>query len=408
MSVFVNALVAPSLTSDSRPGSNLPSVFERLVNRNTSGSPREVAATELVRAVLQTSVSAMTAVTQWLAEAAELEIDTRELLWHAETERPIAGKRDDLRLEGRDPRAGAIIALFTIEVKVESGFHWSSPTPDVDTSDPEVPQLVNYDAWLRRVTAPHVAGFVLARTDTTEALKRFGLERPWRSIRWDQLAEVLANVEGDDDGPVLARHCSRFIRRNIADSEDFMTPRLELADLALLQAYAQHGRTTQKRVTRIVEPLVALLDNPALTPHTPQHQTQAFGFHARDTVYVSLNATEPKAPPYLVAGLATLPDLRPCVWIESQPGHPSKATTQELVARYFDALKDRNCRWDIVAQDGSDWRDLQLDATLGELLDAADQSSFLTEFTRSALDDLQSVGLIDAIRTLAGRSTEGS
>ena len=397
----VNALLAQSLGSGSVSASTQASVFDRLVTRNSSGAPGEVAATEVVRAVLEASVAAMTTVAQWLAVTAGIELDARELGWFAETERPIAGKRDDLRLEGRDVRTGVLVALFTIEVKIESGFHWSSPTSDVEGSEAVVVQLKNYDAWLERSGVPKAAGFVLSRVDTKDTLREFGLGRRWTSVRWHQLAEVLANVDGDDEGSVLARHCSRFILRNIADPEDLMAPRLELADLALLQAYAQHGRITQQRVVRIVEPLMTILSDPALTRHSPVQQSQAFGFHARETAYVSLSATDPKAPPYVVAGLATVPDLRPCVWLESQPGRPEKATLQAVSARYIDALQERNKRWHVVPQDGSDWRDLQLDAPLGEFLASDDQTRFLTDFVEAALEDLKAVGLINAVRTPA-------
>ena len=378
-------------------------IFDRLVRRNTSGMPSERAATELLRSVLITCPLAMSGFTRHLAERSGVQFDPDSFQWDAETELPIAGKRDDLRLEGLDQQGST--AVFTIEVKVESGFHYSSPTAEAESDDSAVLQLTNYDAWLVNHGATHKGGFVLARSDTAADLAEAGLSERWKSLRWYDVVDILsaaadlAVCQSAAEAGLLS-HAITFFRREIAATEDFLDSNLDLTDLSLLQAYAEVGRDTQRKIKAMVEPLTAVMDAAELAPHAAALQDHAFGSQAREVVWASLTPGR-WSNPFIYAGVATEGGLCPVVWIESSPNSELKRVIGRVVSDKLPELQELNEAWTAIPLEDGRWWDVELRMPLGEFLAAKNQATALAEFAKAAFADLAAVGLTDAVRQVA-------
>ena len=63
---------------------------------------------------------------RFLASLTDTPLPPEGLRWQIDTELPIGGKRDDLRIEGftgEDPQSRLV--LWTMEIKVGAGFHKS-------------------------------------------------------------------------------------------------------------------------------------------------------------------------------------------------------------------------------------------------------------------------------------------
>ena len=181
------------------PGDNL---FGRLIrDPNRPGKPpRERECTEMLCGVLLNAPALRSLVLDRLAELAgvvPLDWDGLRLTWQTEA-KVTGGKRDDLRLEAVDPETGRLLLVWTIEVKVQAGFHHSI---DVEDGESLAHQLVNYDRWLSGMRGVgQRLGFVLSVERLDDSMPQ-GLENTWTCFTWWDLRGVLEDAIAESDLP---------------------------------------------------------------------------------------------------------------------------------------------------------------------------------------------------------------
>jgi hypothetical protein len=138
-------------------------LFKRIIRNPVSYGrlPKERECAEMLCGCLMHMPVFRSAFLEKLSKLAEQPVDLDRLDFSFSTEQPMMKKRDDLRIEGFDNENGIQQIIWSIEIKVGSWFHESSPVfPDGDPgendkngemrkAEPEsVNQLVNYDNWL--------------------------------------------------------------------------------------------------------------------------------------------------------------------------------------------------------------------------------------------------------------------
>ena len=110
-------------------------LFTRLI-RTPYGHERSCA--EMLCAVLLNAPRVREGLMAWMVARARINDlpDLGDVEFRINTELPIDGKRDDLRITACDHRSGAVKLVWTIEIKVGAGLHWSTPTAAVTASGP--------------------------------------------------------------------------------------------------------------------------------------------------------------------------------------------------------------------------------------------------------------------------------
>ena len=384
------------------PGDN---VFLRLIrNPQPAGRPpKERECAEMLAAVMRNAPVIAHALTGgWLAHAGLEVPNWDDVVVRIETEQPIQGKRDDLRITVRS-RAGKPVALITVEVKVGSGLHMSSAIDelvDEERAGTSISQLENYDAWLAEHPAKTKLGVVLAMTSHAPAIAGLGLGQPWVSTTWAELARSVHHVVNHPKIPptarLLGRHLVGFVHHALGAHMD---PEINFDDMALLRAFSAIGRDTAAKTHGLVADLQVLLEEDNFGVGTIQHQQMLYRRHYRSTLWRRIGDPDNPKVPLIGTGVLLRPELAFWVWIETPPNSPFKDDARKIVRERLDALKRLDPRWRL--DDG--WVDLRWTQPLTELL-RVDQATYMRGIVKSSLAALRQTGVYDALEQL-GRPT---
>jgi len=391
--------------------SDADNIFQRLI-RNPhieSDTPRERECTEMLCAVLLNTHRLRLHLLNWLAKSVDQDAgDLADLDYRIDTEGSIGSKRDDLRIEGWRSQEDqqTLVLLWTIEVKVGAWFHESSiqdstiPTTAEDEERVElVNQLVNYDHWLCHQPAEHRAGFVLALDDMACDLPT-NLTMPWHCLTWTDLAEQVIEAISTNDLPpseeMLAKHLLGFIKKHLWRVSGMTNDRIEFDDLALLRAFASIGVDCDKKVTRLVAQLEGMLKEADIGEGKIALNQTLFRTYLRCTIYRYFFLPEEFPYPILVAGVEKDQLI---VFIESAKGYAQKPAITQAIRSVEDRLKERNQEWRVPSpEDHQGLRDLEVRLPLTNLLVAPDQEAVFLEFFRKAFEDINQVGVVQAIQ----------
>lgn len=385
------------------PGSR-ENLFSRIIRdpRPAGRAPRERECAEMLAGVLLATTSTRDAILDSFAEALEQpppcwdEVELR-----IETEQPVEGKRDDLRIQALHPETGEPLVLWTVEVKVGSGFHSSGPVEGAVVEEAadqgaEVHQLVNYDAWLEQQPHTHKAGVVLAVTDKTDSLPA-GLAICWRCVTWGQVAStVIIALELEQIPPgerLIARHLAGFILQNLASGAEMSDNRFTFDHIAFLRAVRVLASETNAVADTMVAPLAGLIEKSEIGVGKVTHQKKVVEGHQRSVVWQYLYGVE--RSPYIMAGVVTDGGVDVAVWIESAPRHQKKAGIAKAAQEHLDALRAYDSRWTVSPD--RDWWDLEVRMPLTSLLHADDQAAAIMGFASQAVRALKETGLLDAL-----------
>jgi hypothetical protein len=380
-------------------------LFERLIRNPHPDSPlvKERECTEMLACVLIHAPRVRALIFEKWAETVGLSpSELTGLEFVIRTEQQIDGKRDDLRIEGfrRSVDRSEPVLLWTIEVKVQAGFHESSliGCEEVESVDLEYGnQITNYDAWLNKQPHRHRAGFVLSLSSLKDCLPSCKCQ--WAATTWTSLGSLLEVVAGQRDQlpPTelfLARHLLGFIKKFLWRRGEMSDDRMDFDDVALLRAFAdERGKLCQQRVEVIVKSLVPMIAGSDVGVGDVATGGKLFG--AYNTYY----AWRPFAPkgaegkdPVLIVGVEGDSLV---VWIQTRPGHPKKNKVRDLVVTHLEDLRSRNSEWKVPEQ--SEWCDLLIEEPLVRLLAAKSQLDHARNFVQGSLGNLSKTGLAAAI-----------
>lgn len=415
--------------SDWENRNGLPSdsdnLFERLIRnpRIESDNPRERECTEMVCAVLRNCRGLRTYLFRWLAELACHRVPDLDALDFAiDTEQPIESKRDDLRIRGwrSNDNEEQLALLWTVEVKVGADFHESSsinlpavligetvggeqggcevasgsPIKPVE-SETSVHQVTNYDDWLVRQSACQLAGFVLAIDDMTERLPS-GLKCLWRAITWTELActveAAIASESLAQDELLLARHMIGFIRKHLWSSTNMSLEPLDFDDVAFLRAFARMAFDTEKKINRLVAPLVSVLDSSGVGNGQVWYQKDSL-LKGMVRCIVGRNLFDVAISRYPILMMGVHKDSL-AIWLETPAGNEKKEMTLQAIDSV--RTKFRSEGWKVFS-DASSGYDIELRAPLTAVLTVQDHEAFVTDFFASALEDIKQAGMVEAI-----------
>lgn len=392
-------------------------LFVRLIRnpRPRNRLPRESECTEMFVSVLLNTPRLRVKILEFLAGLVSDTVpDFTALRLDIDTEQYMDGKRDDIRIYAWNSNESEEIPdlLWTVEVKVSAGFHYSSTL--VDDDDTVVHQIQNYDYWLAQQEAKAKAGFVLALSDMTQHLPA-DLCQPWSCTTWTHIAQVVESElrigELEEVERFLAQHFLGFVYRYLVDTtgdsmNDFESKQLSFDDVALIRAFDSIGNRCRKAVEQLVAPLVTVLEDAALFSGEIKVQRNLFGGHHRQCVYQGVIGPPPNAMPYLFAGISTGGEASVIVWLETSPNHPLKSEIREVIQQFSPRLQARDPNWYIVPPEPGGWHDVSISAPLERLLVAEDQSQYLNNFVSNALEDLKSTGAADALINVANRDQQ--
>ncbi len=412
MSSAIIPIFRTIVPDDCREGAPPPAsnIFTRIIRDPTAPDrpKRERQCTELLCAMLLNCETLKTRIFEQIAELCGWSsLPIEELTYEIDTEQSIQGKRDDLRIEGylanEDDRRRVI--LWTVEVKVQAGFHSSTSILEEESDVPRatVSQLNNYDVWLQSQNVQHKAGIVISVSSLESEVDALSLTQPWFCLRWADLgnwveesikAETLPQLE-----LMFGKHFLGFVWQYLWDPTEMTSQNIGIDDLALIRAFAVQGMNCEKRINNLVEPLVQSLNNSGIEfCSAVKHQQTLFRSYLRSTVHGSLirdSATKPAPCMLLMAGIRR---DEACVWIESSPACTWKSRFREICGERSESLKQQNPDWMVFAPDDSGWKDVLLTKPLPWLLVEDDQATALKTFVESAVNDLKSVGLITALQ----------
>jgi hypothetical protein len=148
---------------------------------------------------------------------------------------------------------------------------------------------------------------------------------------------------------------------------------------------------TEKKINRLVAPLVAVLDNSGVGRTPVRHQKNSLlGGLTRCVVY--RNLFNISGYPVLLMGVHK--DSL-AIWLETPAGSEKKAATQQAIESVKAKLRD----WTVFA-DGSTGYDLELRVPLSVILSVPDQEAqeaYVKQFFTSALEDMKQAGVVEAI-----------
>ncbi len=285
---------------------------------------------------------------QWLATFSGVRVSELEgCEFLVSTEQQIAGKRDDLRIEGwRTIGCDRVrVILWTIEVKVTASFHSSSDiNSDLDAvamdSDPElVNQVRNYDYWLSNQTTAIKGGFVLAIENMTAELPN-DLRQHWKCMTWTGVGIMLRDSIRIDAIPVeehvIARHVLGFIADHFWRNAEMPESRLEFEDVAMLRAWSMMADDCEAKIEKLVSPLKEIL---AAFPvgREIQDERKLFAKWGHVGFTKVLVAGGLNKVPSVSAGVTLSRDGEGPhfgVHISSPPRNPYKSTLRGLLARF--------------------------------------------------------------------------
>ncbi|MFP4307851.1 MAG: hypothetical protein ACLFQQ_11610 [Desulfococcaceae bacterium] len=241
-------------------------LFRRIIRNPMPGGrlPKERECAEMLCGCLMNLPFFQGKFLEWMADRAGQTVDVGALDFRFRTEQPVWTKRDDLRIEGFDEN-GVRKLLWTVEIKVGAGFHWSTAvesstreTGEGSDSDGEtlqdfVNQLENYDQWLAEQEAKFKAGFVISIWDQKENLPK-GLKFSWPCLMWRDVAEVLRVILEEAEVPetevLWCRHLLGFMEQSLKGLE--MENDLRLEEVAFLKALSQQGIPMIEKIKNLV------------------------------------------------------------------------------------------------------------------------------------------------------------
>jgi len=389
-------------------------IFERIIRDPTASHrpARERRCAEMLCAVLLNCQTFKIQTFEKLAgRCGWSTVPVSELEYEIDTEQSICGKRDDLRIEGfsgsGDERKRVL--LWTIEIKVQAGIHYSSRL-DIDGKIEEaiaesVPQIENYDRWLQTQNALRKAGIVISISSLESKVNELSLKEEWHCLRWTDLGEWTEDLLESETLPtsekMLVRHFLGFLWQHLWDPAEMNSHQIGIDDLSLIRAFAVEGRKCEKRVNNLVEPLTQSFKDSGIKFCTePKIQQTLFKTYLRAMVYASLipdTATKPS--PYLNLMVGIRRD-EACVWIESSPACPWKARFREVCKQREKELQETNPDWLIYSQEEPSWKDIVLSKSLAWLLLENDQVAAMKAFVDSAIDDLKDTGVIATMQAI--------
>ncbi len=372
-----------------------------------SDNPRERACAEMLAAALLNTRSLRDSLFSWMGR----KIGVTSNVWESasarvriETEQPMVGKRDDLRIiiESEDEPA----VVWSVEVKVGAFFHRSSSinTGEEHGEEDNVNQVHNYDAFLS-TEYPHAdrGGFVLAKRNLQDHLPP-RLKCNGRCITWAEIGLVIAEFLGGKDLPekdaFLARHILGFIKTYLWEGDIMSNTSIEIDDISLLKAFGILGRECQDKIDKLVAPLNEIAKS-IQGAGTPVHQAVLFQGNRRSVVWVPL-LKGAKCPTFfagIILGDNDDPSPKVSVWIETPPRHEIKGQVRQLVKDCLPELqKNRVCTW-TQREDG--WWDVVASSSMKDLLAAANQNKWMQTYVAGAINDLEAVGLIEQLQKIA-------
>jgi hypothetical protein len=411
-------LLLPNVAPPPAVGITLPSatenLYERLIRDPTAPNrpARERLCAEMLCGVLLNAPTARQNLLRWLSKWTGGDVSTfANLDWRFGTEQAIGSKRDDLRIEGwthEDDRQRVV--LWTIEIKVGSGIHFSGHQDFDDEMGVLIPpeekdlqlvsQIENYDRWLSHEVASKRAGFVLAIDDMSASLPT-ELAMPWHCVRGAelslQLEEQLRAGGIPDSELILVRHFCGFVRSHLWNEISMNEYRFKFDDLALMRAFSQIGFNCFSKVMRLATGCKPVLEELLTDSFSKCAVTNALdGPSNRSAAYITFSSENlgKSIPTTLYAGIEG-GEAR--IWIENPQSSSAKPIVQQIVKRLKALLKERNASWEAV-HDSSTWVDLQLSKPLDWILTADDQQAALNQFVAAAVNDLKEVGFIAAMR----------
>lgn len=345
----------------------------------------------------------------------DVDFDTLELKFN--TEQSVLGKRDDLRIEGYGSDRGTHQLIWTIELKVGTGFHYSTSVTHAKEENDEgfkdgvsgndvglVHQVKNYDLWLSsKKEVLYRAGFVISVWDQKENMPpNKDLKNPWICLTWYDLAEDLRNFLVKKNLPEIERflggHLLGFIEQALRGHK--MAMNLELEDLAFYKAFSQHGPILNKKISNIIDSVFERLKIDKPLPHDPKLQNLLYGGLNRYIYIWGITGNSNNSPPYLMAGITPERGESLAVWIENTPKYEKKEAIRAFLADKIKDLQHRNPRWQIVRLEISNWWEIELRVPLEIILGQEDQVEWMYQHFQKVFKDLEEVGIIKGIQDI--------
>jgi len=419
------SLMLPSLCSTENEADGLgyygdQNLFRRIIrNPNPYGRlPKERECAEMLCGCLINMPVFQTAFLSQMAELANQIVPFEEMEFRFRTEQPIWGKRDDLRIEGFDNQ-GVRKLLWSVEIKVGAGFHYSYSTNQGDSSEHEkktdedaqeeeltrklVNQLKNYDDWLSKQKVDYKAGFVLSIWDQKNHLPNSLAER-WYCMTWQDIGRWLGSFIEDKKSVVegfLARQLLGFIEQALGGK--IVDNKLSLEDIGLLKAFYLNGQSSIQNLRNIVSSVATNFENSGPLPFELKRD-DFFKFHVGQGILQTFwwPFQDPREGdwPCLCAGITSKGGLDIIVYISTKPSHSKKEEIRELLDEKFKDLILRDPRWNSFISEPSFWWDIEHRVPLEKLLCEEDQVEWMENHFRKVFKDLEAVGIIKGIQEI--------
>jgi hypothetical protein len=424
-------LVLPALFAEDSVSGGLgvygeKNLFRRIIRNPAPGGrpPKERECAEMLCGCLMNLPFFQTQFLEWMADRAGQKVDVGALDFRFRTEQPVWTKRDDLRIEGVDEN-GVRKLLWTVEIKVKAGFHWSSAVDSstaetVDGSDSEgetlqdfVNQLENYDKWLKEQKADFKAGFVISIWDQTENLPE-GLECSWTCLTWRDVAGVLRGILEEGEVPDLevlwCKHSLGFIEQALGGRK--MSNILRMEDIALFKVYQEQGNSTFESFGNLLKSVKDKIHPSSPLPHTPTVDNKLFATGNRCLCFWSFSGIKNTDYPVLSFGIVSEGGFDIVVYISNEPKHAKKNEIRDFIEKKFEALnsrksfKEQKIQWNFLhSATGNNYWDIELRIPVETLFGQADQAQWMADHVLRAFEDLKETGIIKGIQDiLAGKT----
>jgi hypothetical protein len=351
----------------------------------------------------------------------DVDFDTLDLNFN--TEQSVLGKRDDLRIEGYDSEQGTRRLIWTIELKVGAGFHYSTSLEDAkkgtDGSGENgasggdvdmVHQVKNYDVWLSSKKGVHYkAGFVISIWNQKVNMpNEEELTNLWECLTWYDLGvELRSFLQGKNIPEIerfLGRHLLGFIERSLGGRE--MDNDLQLEDIAFFKSFYQQAEITKERISNLVADVASKFETTGPIGYPPERDEKIFDPHTLCTFAWRIGGKDYEDQwPCLCSGFTS--HYPPCiiVYISTKSKHPDKAKIRNFIETQISDLKAKNENWNLVDREYSKYWDLELRAPMEILLGQKDQVEWMRKHFEKAFKDLEEAGIIKGIQDIVLRKT---
>lgn len=392
----------------------LPSIFDELIPSSSSNlfnriirnphpdsaQPRERRCAEMLAALLINASTVREKISEWFGLLCKCPVNFENVTEiKVDTERSTWGKREDLILEGwnRNIENSEPEFVWSVEIKVGSDFHSSSPIESINTEEnpPEelIHQVRHYDAILAQRQAKNKAGFVLALTDMSNYLPE-RLTQQWTCTTWtgfgSKLAEILREPDLHSDDRLLGKHVLGFIASHLWRSSEMPDPKISFDDVALIRAMSSFGQDCKLRAKKLLEPLRNLSEWNNLSDGKLKFYDGLYGEYTM-MGFQKFITNDDISGANIFAGIGG-EDL--CVWVGSPRRFQHKAACRSFLPK----LQKLNDLWSFCKDSADDWIDVMCCTPLTTFLDTQDQSGHMKSFVQKALEDLVTVKMHDVIK----------